>query len=121
MDVKRPVWIAAAAFLIVILSPLSFPQSRRSSFDPAGQQRSPKSQDGFLDFTLQRINPSDKNYGRCVDEGRVVLLEETVRTGYFWVESDCLGPARLPAGNHHLSAPDWGPARVGVIGDPRAI
>ena len=84
MDVKCPFGIAAAALLIAILSPMSFSQSRQSSYDPATQQRSPKPQNGFLDFTLRRINPSDKNYGQCVDEGRAVLLDETVRNGYFW-------------------------------------
>jgi len=90
MDVKRPFGIAAA-LLIALLSPLSFSQSRQSSYDPATQQRSPKPQDGFLDFTLKRVNPSDKNYGQCVDEGRVVLLEETVRNGYFWSNLVALG------------------------------
>ena len=84
MDVKCPFGIATATLLIAILSPLSFSQSRQSSYDPATQQRSPKPQDGFLDFTLRRINPSDRNYSQCVDEGRAVLLDETVRNGYFW-------------------------------------
>ena len=84
MDVKRLFRIAAAALLIAILSSLSFAQSRQSNYDPATQQRSPKSQEGFLDFTLKRVNPSDTNYGQCVDESRVVLLDQTLRNGYFW-------------------------------------
>lgn len=91
MDVKCPFGIAAAALLIAILAPVSFSQSRQSSYDPATQQRSPKPQDSFLDFTLRRINPSDKNYGQCVDEGRAVLLDETVRNGYFWSNVVALG------------------------------
>ena len=35
-------------------------------------------------FTLKRINPADKDYGQCLDEGRKILLEETMRNGYFW-------------------------------------
>jgi hypothetical protein len=84
MDVKRPFRIAAVAVLFAMLSPFSFSQARQSSYDPATQQRPSKPQNGFLDFTLKRVNPSDKNYGQCVDEGRAVLLEETVRNGYFW-------------------------------------
>lgn len=67
-----------------MLSLFSFSQTRQSGYDPATQQRSPKQPDGFLDFTLKRVNPSDRNYGQCVDEGRAVLVEETVRNGCFW-------------------------------------
>ncbi len=91
MDVKRSFRIAAAAVLIAVLAPFCFSPSRQSSYDPATQQRSSKPQDGFLDFTLQRINPSDKNYGQCVDEGRAVLFEETLRNGYFWSNLIALG------------------------------
>ena len=91
MDVKRPFRIAAAAVLIATFAPISFSQPRQSNYDPATQQRSRNPQDGFLDFTLKRINPSDKNYGQCVDEGRAVLLEETVRNRYFWSNLIALG------------------------------
>ena len=91
MDVKCPLRIAVAAVLIVTLSPFSFSQTRQSSYDPTAQRRSPKPPDGFLDFTLKRVNPSDKNYGQCVDEGRAALLEETVRNGYFWSNLIALG------------------------------
>ena len=91
MDVKRPFRIAVAAVLIAMLSPFSFSQTRQSSYDPATRQRSPKPPDGFLGFTLKRVNPSDKDYGQCVDEGRAVLLEETVRNEYFWSNLIALG------------------------------
>jgi hypothetical protein len=83
--------MAAAAIAVAMLSALSFAQSHPVSYDPAGQQRSPKPQDGFLDFTLRRINPSDKDYGQSVAQGRAVLLEETVRNGYFWSNVVALG------------------------------
>ena len=91
MDVKRPTRMAAAAIVVAVLSALSFAQSSPASYDPAGNQRSPHSKDGFLDFTLKRINPSDKDYGQCVDQGRTLLLEETVRNGYFWSNLVALG------------------------------
>jgi len=91
MDVKRPFRIAVAAVLIAMLSPFSFSQTRQSSYDPATRQRFPKPPDGFLGFTLKRVNPSDKDYGQCVDEGRAVLLEETVRNEYFWSNLIALG------------------------------
>ena len=83
--------MSAASLVVVVLSALSFCQSRPASYDPAGQQRSPKPRDGFLEFTLQHVNPSDKDYGQCVDQGRAVLLEETVRNGYFWSNLVALG------------------------------
>jgi len=91
MDMKRPTRMAAAAIVVAVLSVLSFAQSSPASYDPAGKQRSPHSKDGFLDFTLMRINPSDRDYGQCVDQGRTVLLEETVRNGYFWSNLVALG------------------------------
>jgi hypothetical protein len=91
MDVKRPSRAAAAAMVVAVLSALSLSQSRPASYDPAGQQRSPKPRDGFLDFALKSINPSDEDYGQCVDQGRAVLLEETVRNGYFWSNLVALG------------------------------
>lgn len=91
MDVNRPSRIAVAGLLISILSPFSFSQAPQRSYDPAAQQRSAKPQDGFVDFTLKRINPSNKDYGRCVDETRALIVEETVRTGYFWSNVAALG------------------------------
>lgn len=44
-----------------------------------------------MDFTLKRINPADSAYGRCLDDARVVLLDETIRNGYFWSNVVALG------------------------------
>jgi len=59
-------------------------QAQRQSYDPASQRPTGKPADSFVDFALKRINPSDKNYGQCIDEGRKFVLEETVENGYFW-------------------------------------
>lgn len=88
---KRRSRIATAAVVVTVLLAVSFAQSRPARYDPAGQQQSPKPQDGFLDFTLKRINPSGKDFGQCVDQGRAILLEETVRNGYFWSNLVALG------------------------------
>lgn len=70
---------------------LCFAQVRRSGYDPSGQAQSSRQKDGFVDFTLKHINPSDKDYGQCLDEGRKILLEETMRNGYFWSNLVALG------------------------------
>ena len=60
-------------------------QAQRSAYDPAtqGMPAKPKQQ-GFVDYTLKRINPSDKDYGECLDQGRKLVLQESVQNGYFW-------------------------------------
>lgn len=88
---KRSCRIAAAALLIAILPPLLAAQSDHSSCDPAALQGSSKPRDGFLDYTIRRINPSGANYGQCLREGRTMLLEETVRNVYFWSNVVALG------------------------------
>ena len=91
MDVSRTSRIAVAGLFLAMLPSLCFAQARRSANDPAGQAPSSKPKDGFVDFALKRINPADKDYGQCLDEGRRVLIEETVRNGYFWSNLVALG------------------------------
>jgi hypothetical protein len=91
MDVSRPSRIVVAGFFLAMLPLLCFAQARRSGYDPAAQARSPKQKDGFVDFALKRINPADKDYGQCLDEGRKLLLEETMRNAYFWSNLVALG------------------------------
>jgi hypothetical protein len=74
-----------------MLPSLCFAQARPSGYDPAAQAQSPRQKDGFVDFALKRINPADKDYGQCLDEGRKLLIEETMRNGYFWSNLVALG------------------------------
>jgi len=91
MDVSPPSRVVVAGLLLAMLPFLCYAQSRRSGYDPAGQGQPSKEKDGFVDFALKRINPADEDYGQCLDEGRKVLLEETVRSGYFWSNLVALG------------------------------
>jgi hypothetical protein len=59
-------------------------QAGRNSYDPVSEKAPSKSQDSFLDFTLKPINPRGQDYGKCLEEGRALLLDESVRNGYFW-------------------------------------
>jgi hypothetical protein len=43
-----------------------------------------RQKEGFVDYTLKRVNPNDTNYGQCIDDGRRLLLTETIESGYFW-------------------------------------
>ena len=91
MDVSRPSRIVVAGLFLAMLPLLCFAQARPSGYDPAAQAQSPRQKDGFVDFALKRINPADKDYGQCLDDGRKMLLEETIRNGYFWSNLVALG------------------------------
>src|SRR5208337_67464 len=91
MDVSRPSRIVVAGLFLAMLPSLCFAQARHSGYDPAAQAQSPRPKDGFVDFALKRINAADKDYGQCLDEGRKLLIEETVRNGYFWSNLVALG------------------------------
>ena len=91
MDVNRTFRIAIVGLFLAMLPLACFAQERRPSYDPTGQAHSSKPKDGFVDFALKSINPADKDYGQCLDEGRKMLLEDTVRDGYFWSNLVALG------------------------------
>ena len=76
------------------------------------QQRSSKQKDGFVDFTLKRINPCDTDYGQHLDEGRRMVLKETIESAYFWSNIVSLGLLGVPVHHHYLSA--QGPAKPGM-------
>ncbi len=84
MDLKSAFRIALAALSIAMLSALSSARSGQNTYGPAVGKASSKPRDGFLDFTLKRINPAGEDYGKCLDEGRNLLLDESVRNGFFW-------------------------------------
>jgi hypothetical protein len=91
MDVSRTFRIAVAGLFLALLPLVCLAQGRRPTGDPAGQGSSSKPKDGFVDFALKSINPSDKDYGQCLDESRKILVDETVRNGYFWSNLIALG------------------------------
>jgi hypothetical protein len=91
MDVSRPSRVVVAGLFLAMLPFFCFAQERRPTYDPAGQGQPSKQKDGFVDFALKRINPVGKDYGQCLDEGRKLLIEETMRNGYFWSNLVALG------------------------------
>jgi hypothetical protein len=91
MDVSPAFLVAAGALIIAIWSPFSVAQPAQFNYDPATHQNPPERRDSFIDFSLQRVNPSNKDYGECMSEGRPILLDETVRNAYFWSNIVALG------------------------------
>jgi cytoskeletal protein RodZ len=88
---KRFYRIAAAAILVATWGTSSIGQAGHCSSVPATHSASSKPRDGFLEFTLGRINSSDANFGQCLSEDRKMLLEETLRNAYFWSNIVALG------------------------------
>jgi len=77
--------IAPIAVSWLLLAAMCFAtQAPRLTYDPAQQGAAQKSRQSFVDFTLRRINPSDKDYGRCLEEARIVIIGETIKSAYFW-------------------------------------
>ena len=91
MDVKTTIRVIIVPLLVLALAPSSWPQAAKSSYDPAANERRSKPRAGFVDFTLKRINPSDKDYGQMISAGRNLLLAETIENGYFWSNVVSLG------------------------------
>jgi len=90
MDVSCTFRIGLAGLLLAMLPLVCFAQARPAG-DPVGQAPSSKPKDGFIDFALKSVNASDKDYGQCLDENRKILVDETVRNGYFWSNVIALG------------------------------
>lgn len=91
MDVRHTTCIAFAVLIIAIASPFALTQAGSPSSEPANHLALQRQQSGFLDFTLKHINPRDTDYGKCFDEGRSALAEETVMKTYFWSNVVALG------------------------------
>ena len=84
MDVRRRFFLPPLLAFLSCLGTSSGAQSPHSKYDPGAVGRPAPHQQGFLDFTLQRINPAGTDYGQCIDEGRKLLLTETIDDRYFW-------------------------------------
>jgi hypothetical protein len=73
-----------------MMSP-AFGQPAQQTNDPAVPKRAPNQREGLFDFALKHINSSGRDYGQCIDEGRKILLQETIENGYFWSNLISLG------------------------------
>lgn len=89
MVMSRPNRLIGSCLLLALAgSPV---QAQRYSPSLAQPGKAAKQRDGFIDFTLKRINSADQDYGQCISDGRKLLLEETVENVYFWSNVVSLG------------------------------
>ena len=92
MTVRRTKTIVVACLLLTLAPQVLYSQTRQAnSGEPASGQPKKQQRDGFVDYTLKRINPTDKNYGECIDDGRRLLLNDTIESKYFWSNVLTLG------------------------------
>jgi hypothetical protein len=88
---KWPFQLAFVLFVFAILTQECLGQARPSKYDPAPDPRPAGRPNNFMDFTLGRINPENKDYGQCLSDWRAVLLDQTIKSGYFWSNVVALG------------------------------
>jgi len=74
----------AGSCLLLTSVCLAMAQPDRPAYDPGTHGATAKPKRSFIDFTLQRINPSDKDYGERFHEARKMILKETIQNGLFW-------------------------------------
>ena len=85
MILRRVPRIVVVCLVLAIMGSSGFALIQaRQSYDPARQRPTRQPGDSFIDSVLKRINPSDRNYGQCIDEAQKFVLQETVEHGYFW-------------------------------------
>jgi hypothetical protein len=117
VDVKTTIRVIIVPLIALALAPLSWPQAAKSRYDPAANERRSKERAGFVDFTLKRINPSDKDYGEMIAAGRNLLLAETIENGYFWSNVVSLGLLGclfilVVYQQQHLNRAEWKSAEI---------
>ncbi len=91
--VSRSFWhVCCISVLLVVTTGVATAQ--RSRYDPgAGNDSKPR--EGFADFALKQVNPTDRDYGECIAEGRQMLVQETVQNTLFWSNLAALGMLSL--------------------------
>ncbi len=88
MIANTPIRLAVVCAILVLLLA---PGLAQQASDSATSKRPTRQKEGLLDFALKHINSSDQDYGKCIDEGRKILLEETIENAYFWSNVISLG------------------------------
>ena len=91
MVAKSPHRVAViCAFWALMISP-AFGQAAQQTNDLQVPKRASSQREGLFDFALKHVNSSGRDYGQCIDEGRKILLQETIENGYFWSNLISLG------------------------------
>jgi hypothetical protein len=117
VDVRTTIRAITVLVIILTVAPWSWSQTARSRYDPAADERPSKPRAGFIDFALQRINSSDRDYGQMIAAGRNLLLAATLENGYFWSNVVSLGLLGclfilVVCQQNHLNRSEWKSAEI---------
>jgi len=87
---------SAAVLLFCAIAPALMAQTRSVQPQTAGQ--AVRQRQGFLDYALGKINPSNTDYGAAMADGRSEAVNHTIDDLYFWSNAVTLGLLVCAAG-----------------------
>ncbi len=90
MVAKLTFGLIEVCILLMLAGPNLIAQDSHTPVNP-GSLSAAKPRGGFIDFALKGVNPSNRDYGRCLDEDRKFIVDETLTRGYFWSNVAALG------------------------------
>ena len=88
--------LSAAVLLFCAIAPATMAQTRTGMPQTAGQ--AVRQRQGFFDYALGKINPSNTDYGTAMANGRSDLVGHTIDDLYFWSNAVTLGLLVCSAG-----------------------
>jgi len=81
--------LSAVFLLIGAIAPAMVAQTQSVQSEKTGQAT--RQRQGFIDYALGKINPSNTDYGAVMAEGRSDLVGHTIDDLYFWSNAVTLG------------------------------
>jgi hypothetical protein len=88
--------LSAAVLLFCAIAPAPMAQTRTVQPQTAGQAL--RQRQGFFDYALGKINPSNTDYGAAMADGRSEAVSHTIDDLYFWSNAVTLGLLVCSAG-----------------------
>ena len=88
--------LLAIALLICAIAPVMVAQTLTVQSRTAGQ--TVRQRQGFFDYALGKINPSNTDYGAAMADGRSEVVSHTIDDLYFWSNAVTLGLLVCAAG-----------------------
>jgi hypothetical protein len=88
--------LSAAVLLFYAIAPTLMAQTRTVQPQTAGQTA--RQRQGFFDYALGKINPSNTDYGAAMADGRSESVSHTIDDLYFWSNAVTLGLLVCAAG-----------------------
>jgi hypothetical protein len=88
--------LSAVFLLISAIAPAMVAQTQSVQPEKTGQAT--RQRQGFIDYALGKINPSNTDYGAALAEGRSDLVGHTIDDLYFWSNAVTLGLLVCAAG-----------------------